>query len=284
MTKISKSFSSNWHDYELIDAGGGRKLERFGSVTIIRPEVQAYFRSGLLFDEWDKIADWQFIPGKGQSGKWKQLNPKAPRKWTLKYESFTFQLELTKFKHIGIFPEQRLNWDLIRSHVNEKSSCLNLFAYTGAMSCVSKGQGADTLHVDSVKQLISWAAINMELSNLINIKWVHEDALKFINRLVKRDSKFDAIIMDPPAWGIGAKNEKWKLEDKLEELIFASKKILSDKGILVLNTYSPKVNSSMIQRLAEKHFSKREFIVDELWMNTNTNKELYFGIRLIIGA
>jgi len=213
-----KSYSECWDDYELIDAGGGKKLERWGNVITIRPEVQAYFQSAKPFSEWYELANWEFI-ATGQSGKWKCLKKGSPNRWTIRYKKLSFILELTKFKHIGLFPEQRINWDLIDNKLNESHRFLNLFAYTGAASCVARYTGAETFHVDSVKQLISWARENMEASRILNIKWVHEDALKFAQREVKRGNHYKGIIMDPPAWGIGAKGEKWKLEEKIDELM-----------------------------------------------------------------
>ena len=273
---MTKLYTTGWKDYELIDAGGGKKLERWGEVVTIRPEVQAYFKSGKSFKEWNELAHWEFVSKGGQKGAWKSLNP-GPRTWEISYKDLRFQLQLTKFKHVGLFPEQRLNWDFIQDHLSEGTSFLNLFAYTGAASCVAKSSGAEVLHIDSVKQLISWAKVNMEQSALENIKWVHEDALKFAEREVKREKSYNGIIMDPPAWGIGAKNEKWKLEDKLEGLIANASELIGKKGFLILNTYSPTVELKLISGLAQRYFSHRNYEVNELWMKTTTGKELYYG-------
>ncbi len=271
-----KLFTSFWDDYELIDAGGGKKLERWGEIITIRPELQAYFRSGTTFDEWRKSAHWEFIPGKGQNGKWKNLK-KAPSSWQIKYKALVFNLQLTSYKHVGLFPEQRSNWDFIAENCNGESRALNLFAYTGAMSCITRNKGAETFHVDSVKQVLSWAAANMEASRLLNIKWVHDDVLKFVKRLEKREEHFDIITMDPPAWGVGAKNEKWKLEDQLDLLVGTAAKLLTPNGRLVLNTYSPKVDILLLCQMADLYFPGRNAEVRELWMKTRSNKELYFG-------
>ncbi|MFN5844461.1 MAG: class I SAM-dependent methyltransferase, partial [Flavobacteriia bacterium] len=212
-------YSTPWSDYELIDAGGGKKLERWGKIITIRPEVQAYFKSEKTFKEWEQMAHWEFVSKGGQSGVWKALKKDVPRQWSISFEKLHFHLELTKFKHLGLFPEQRTNWDFIKKHIGSDDKFLNLFAYTGAASCVARYTGAETYHVDSVKQLISWARQNMEESRLLNIKWVLEDALKFVVREQKRGNKYKGIIMDPPAWGLGAKGEKWKLEEKIDELL-----------------------------------------------------------------
>ena len=270
-------YTSGWQDYELIDAGGGKKLERWGEVITIRPEVQAYFKSGKSFEEWEKLAHWEFIATGAQTGKWKALQKNAPEQWSIAYKNLTFELQLTKFKHLGLFPEQRINWDFIDERLHEEDKFMNLFAYTGAASCVARNQGAQTLHVDSVKQLISWARLNMEASQLADIQWVHEDALKFAAREVKRGNKYAGIIMDPPAWGIGAKKEKWKLEDKLDELMRAANALIGKRGFLVLNTYSPKIDVNRIRHLAQFHFGHRNYEIKELWMKTTTGKDLYYG-------
>ncbi|MBL4863010.1 MAG: class I SAM-dependent methyltransferase, partial [Crocinitomicaceae bacterium] len=205
------------------------------------------------------------------------LQKNAPEQWSIAYKNLTFELQLTKFKHLGLFPEQRINWDFIDERLHEEDKFMNLFAYTGAASCVARNQGAQTLHVDSVKQLISWARLNMEASQLADIQWVHEDALKFAAREVKRGNKYAGIIMDPPAWGIGAKKEKWKLEDKLDELMRAANALIGKRGFLVLNTYSPKIDVNRIRHLAQFHFGHRNYEIKELWMKTTTGKDLYYG-------
>ena len=273
----NRIYSEGWSDYELIDAGGGKKLERWGSVITIRPEVQAYFHSGMPFDEWQKMAHWEFIPSKGQSGRWKALKAQAPAQWFINYGRLKFKLETTKFKHVGLFPEQQSNWEFLRQHIDDDSKVLNLFAYTGAASCVARLKGAETFHVDAVKQLISWAKENMEASKLLNIKWVHEDALKFLNREIKRGRKYDAIVMDPPAWGIGAKGEQWKLEEQLDALLAGAIQLLETNGVLVMNTYSPTVDLPFLQELVELYCAEYDTELSELWMKTTTQKELYFG-------
>ena len=274
---MRKLYTSGWSDYELIDAGGGKKLERWGELITIRPEVQAYFKTDKSFEDWRNMAHWEFVPKGSQSGTWKSLKNDAPSKWTIHYKNHSFELQLTKFKHVGLFPEQSTNWDFIHQKMGGNGKLLNLFAYTGAASIASRETGAETFHVDSVKQLISWAKMNMMSSGLDNIRWVHEDALKFAMREVKRGNKYEGIVMDPPAWGIGARKEKWKLEDKLDELMQTAQNLLTQNGFLILNTYSPKVKIEVIEKLAQRYFPKRKFEVKELWMKTTTGKELYYG-------
>ena len=279
-----RTFAKSWSDYELIDAGGGKKLERWGKLITIRPEVQAYFRSEKTFKEWEQLAHWEFVSKGGQQGVWKPLKKNVPKSWQISFEKLTFNLELTKFKHVGLFPEQEVNWRFIQDHLTSENKFLNLFAYTGAASCAARYCGSETLHVDSVKQLVTWARGNMESSRLLNIKWVIEDALKFALREQKRGNTYDGIIMDPPAWGLGAKGEKWKLEDKIDELLATAESLLSPNGILIVNTYSPTLDLDMLGSLGEMYFQNRQVDVSELWMNTTTGKELYFGNLMRVTA
>lgn len=276
MNANPKLFSSGWEDYELIDAGGGKKLERWGKIITIRPELQAYFKSELSFVDWKKMAHWEFIQGKGQTGTWKSIQ-QAPKSWIIEFKKIKIKLELTQFKHLGLFPEQRANWDFLLNELEPGDKVLNLFAYTGIASIISKKLRADVVHVDSVKNLISWAKENMENSNLNDIRWVHEDAMKFIAREEKRENLYRAIIMDPPAWGIGAKGEKWKLEDQIDLLISTSANLLAEDGFLIMNTYTPTVEFEFLKELLPLYFKENQISLNELWMNTTSGKQLYYG-------
>ena len=268
---INKWLSNSFDDYELIDAGGGQKLERWGEIYTIRPDVNAYFSPGLPKEQWNSFKPLVFKEFENTKGKWSSTHTN----WHIAYRSLVFNLETTKFKHVGLFPEQEVNWKFITQHLNPSHRFLNLFAYTGAASMVARATGAEVIHVDSVKQLISWARKNMESSQLDGIKWVHEDALKFAQREVKRGNKYDGIIMDPPAWGIGAKGEKWKIEDQLEPLIQIAYSLLDNDGFLILNTYSPRISLDEINRIAKKYFNRVE--TGELWSKAKSGKELFYG-------
>jgi 23S rRNA (cytosine1962-C5)-methyltransferase len=273
----TKLFTQPWDSYELLDAGGGKKLERFGSVTTIRPELQAYFKSDTTFVEWEKKADCAFIEKSTTKGLWKRRNTLQNDSWNIAYKDLQFKLELTSFKHLGIFPEQVINWDFLTSNLNPSKTFLNLFAYTGIASVVARNTGAAVTHVDSVKQLINWAKENMELNQLSDIRWMHEDALTFAQKEVKRGKKYDVILMDPPAFGFGAKGEKWILEQKLPALLETAYQLLSENGILILNTYSPKITLQDVVRETTKFFDKRNIEANELWGKTKLGKELFYG-------
>ncbi|PWH85485.1 class I SAM-dependent methyltransferase [Brumimicrobium oceani] len=271
-----KTYSTDWSDYELIDAGNEKKLERWGNIVTIRPERQAYFKPVMPEAEWKAKAHLEFVPKSNTSGNWTRLKKVPLEDWKINYKELTFKLETTKFKHVGLFPEQATNWDLISNHLKKPGmKMLNLFAYTGAASIAARAKGAEVTHVDSVKQLISWAKSNMESSGLKDIRWMHEDALKYASREFKRENRYHLIVMDPPAYGIGAKNEKWKIEQKLEELIDLASHLLHPGGLLILNTYSPKVKLKEINYYAKKNFKKVE--ASELWKKTSTGKDMFFG-------
>ena len=255
-------YSTKWDDYELIDAGGFRKLERFGKYYLIRPEQQAIWNQRLSEKKWKEYAHVEFVQTAKKTGKWEKFKS-MPEKWNVGYKtlnntSFKAQLELTKFKHIGIFPEQSSNWKYISELVpklGNQAKVLNLFAYTGASSLAAKVAGADVTHVDSIRQVVSWSNNNMQLSGLENIRWVVEDALKFINRESKRGNIYQGIIMDPPTFGFGPKGEKWQLEQKLNQLLETALKILDKKNhFFIINTYSTGFSSIVLSNIISSYY------------------------------
>lgn len=248
------TFPSNHLDYELLDCGNQRKLERFGSIILNRPEVEAKWSSKLSKSEWEK-ADWYFFEEKGKKGEWKSIK-EAMKEWKITYQNdfkLQFDLQLTNFKHIGIFPEQVANWDFIveqLNHLKKPAKVLNLFAYTGAASIVAAKCGAEVTNVDSVKQVLNWGRSNAEKNKVDNIRWILEDAAKFVEKAVRSGDQFNGIIMDPPAFGYGAKKEKWKLERDLEPLLKKVSKLLQpDAHFFILNTYSPKMKMQELDYL-----------------------------------
>lgn len=248
----------NFPDYELIDCGDFQKLERFGKYITIRPEPQAVWDPGMSMKDWEKRAHVRFLPRSSSSGDWKKLK-EMPDRWEVAYPipgagNIRFRLALTSFKHVGIFPEQCVNWDYISESVKlmktEQPRVLNLFAYTGGASLAAKAAGADTVHLDSIKQVVSWARENMELSGLTDIRWVVEDAMAFVKREVKRGKKYNGIILDPPAYGHGTEGQKWKLEDMINEMMKLVLQLLDEKEhFLILNTYSLGFSSLIVENL-----------------------------------
>ena len=275
--KIPREYAAHWSDYELLDAGDGKKLERWGKIITIRPDIHADFKSGWSNAQWQDMAHWEFEEHSSTQGQWKNIKTDAPEQWTIAYQNLNFGLKLTQFKHLGLFPEQQANWNFIQQRTRAGQKVLNLFAYTGAASLVACDAGAEVVHVDSVKQLITWANENKERSHLADIKWVHEDALKFAQRELKRGKYYDGIIMDPPAWGLGAKGEKWKLEQHLSGLIETAFGLMNSGAFLILNTYSPKIELSDLAASAGLLFAKNQVEIKQLWMPTKTGKELYYG-------
>jgi 23S rRNA (cytosine1962-C5)-methyltransferase len=194
-----------------------------------------------------------------------------------------FRLALTSFKHVGLFPEQAVNWDYIyqktKSLKTSTPKVLNLFAYTGASSLAAKAAGADTTHLDSVRQVVTWARENMELSGLDNIRWVIEDAMAFVRREHKRGKKYNGIILDPPAYGHGANGEKWKLEDMIAEMTGMVTELLEPEDhFLLMNTYSLGFSSLVIENLLNNSPVKGRFETGEIYLKSGTGQKLPLGV------
>jgi 23S rRNA (cytosine1962-C5)-methyltransferase len=270
-------YSENWKDYELVDAGNGKKLERWGNTFTVRPDRNAYFPMQLKEEEWQAKVDFEFIENSTTSGEWIQRNPEAESEWEIKYGKAIFNIKLTKFKHLGLFPEQQTNWEFVQNKIQKEHKLLNLFGYTGAASVIAKLNQAEVYHCDSVKNVLSWGKENMESSGVDGIKWVLEDALKFAQREVKRGNKYRGVIMDPPAFGIGVKKERWRLEDKFMDLLKAAKDLVEPSGFVIINTYSPKLDAKAIKGIASSVFPTQKLQVSRLSMRTTTGKRLDFG-------
>lgn len=218
-------------DYELLDSGDGHKLERFGSVIVSRPDPQALWAPQFP-DEW-RGAHATFVRN-NRDGDWRLIK-KFPSRWEISFGGLKFRLKPTAFKHVGLFPEQQEQWQWIRDNVaravqgGATPRVLNLFGYTGGASLAGAAVGAHVTHVDSSKVAITWGRDNAALSGLAKkpIRWILDDARAFVAREARRGAQYDGIIMDPPAFGHGAKNEMWKIERDLVPLLVACKKILS---------------------------------------------------------
>ena len=261
---MREDLTPRFEDYELIDSGDFEKLERFGRHVTRRPEPQAIWKKSLSEEEWRRLTDAYFRRDErnsreGERGEW-NLRGKTPSRWWTEYRykelTMRMRIGLTSFKHVGIFPEQASNWNFIYDECRRMSASgakprvLNLFAYTGGATLAARAGGADTVHVDSVKQVVTWSRENMEQSGLDGVRWIVEDALKFVNREVRRGNRYNGIILDPPAYGRGADGEKWVLEENIGEMLERCATLLEPTdSFLVLNLYSMGL-SSMIARTA----------------------------------
>lgn len=302
-----ESPSPLWKDYQLIDCGNFEKLERFGKIVMARPEPKAIWDKSLSEDEWNRLMHTRFAPGAGfgkagkeDSGTWKRVK-RMDDQWFINYggygaegPSFRLRLGLTSFKHVGVFPEQAPNWEYIYSHTKalvEKAKAegrptpkvLNLFAYTGAASLAAKAAGADVTHLDSVRQVVTWAKGNMENSGLDNIRWVVEDALKFARREAKRGNVYQGIILDPPAYGHGPDGEKWKLDECLNDMLKCVSAILAPTdSFMVLNLYSNGFSAVLGETVVRQNFCPKtgfkEIQSGELVLTDSYGKRLPLSI------
>lgn len=288
----------HWKDYELIDCGNFEKLERFGEYITIRPEPQALWPKIYSEADWLKQAHVKFIPKSSSSGDWKMLK-RMPEQWEIKYKmggkskdakEIVMRLGLTAFKHVGVFPEQAVNWDVIYDHLAPlslpagkagKPKFLNLFAYTGGASLAARAAGADVTHVDSIKQVVNWANDNMQRSKLDNIRWLIDDALKFVKKEMRRGNFYQGIILDPPAYGHGPSGEKWKLEENIHEMMESVLQILDkEKHLLILNAYSLGFSAMVPENLLKPYATKNKssLTVGELFLPAKSGVKLPLGV------
>ncbi len=271
-----------WNEYELIDCGNGRKLERFGEITLIRPEITATGKPHLSNAEWKEMANAEFVETSKNSGKW-NIFKQIPETWRMEYISrsskrplsvsrreadgmstanqrevphITAELSLTTSKHIGIFPEQVINWQFIeREHKTfGNESFLNLFGYTGLSTVFASNFFDKATHIDSIKKVVEWTRRNAENSGRSNIRLITEDAQKFVEREIKRGNTYDGIILDPPAIGCGAKNEKWIFDEMIENLLTNVNQIAKRKSFIIMNLYSHSIFGMVVRELLHKSF------------------------------
>ena len=287
---------NSWKDYELLDSGNGEKLERFGAFVLARPEPKALWDKSLMQRDWDRLPHTRFKPGAGfgkagkeDSGTWERLRRMDDQWWIrypLQHAELQLRLGLTSFKHVGVFPEQAPNWEFIyrKCRAMENPKVLNLFAYTGAASLAARAGGAEVTHLDSVRQVVTWARGNMERTDLNGIRWVVEDAMKFARRESRRGNLYDGIILDPPAYGHGPDGEKWKLDECLFEMLRTVSSILKPKGsFMVLNLYSNGYSAALGETLVREAFGIKGSSPDvltsgELALNDKFGKVLPLSI------
>jgi 23S rRNA (cytosine1962-C5)-methyltransferase len=288
-------FPTYWKDYELIDSGSFEKLERFGPHLLIRPEPQAIWQPAMPREEWLKRAHALFSREQKDkfrfsddvTGGWKKLKS-IPDNWNVNYQykdlSVNLRLGLTSFGHVGIFPEQGENWNFIHDTIRswkttaEKPKVLNLFAYTGAASIVATQAGAGVTHCDASRPGLNWANQHMQMNALDGIRWVHEDALKFIRREAKRGNKYQGVIMDPPPYGRGPEGEKWTLQEKLDELIGLAHDVLEgDNSFFILSMYAAGLPAMVGLNVVKTHFKEVDLQWGEFCLKAGNSRNLPMG-------
>lgn len=259
--------AKDWKDYELIDTGDGEKLERWGKYILRRPDPQVIWptvnKSGL----WN-TANAHYHRSSSGGGSW-EYKTKVPERWTISYGELFFYIELTGFKHTGLFPEQAVNWKWMIEKIKtrkEPVKVLNLFAYTGAATVAAAYAGAEVCHVDAAKGMVLRAKENIQLSGLGNrtVRFITDDVIKFVQREERRSKKYDAVIMDPPSYGRGPGGELWKIEDNLFDLVELCMKVMSDNPLFFLiNSYTtgltPTVLSNILSLTVKKRFGGKAY-------------------------
>ncbi|HLZ84816.1 MAG TPA: class I SAM-dependent methyltransferase [Caulobacteraceae bacterium] len=254
--------TSGWPDYALLDSGGGRKLERFGPWTVTRPEPQCLWRPALPPAAWGE-AHAAFEPADDEeAGRWK-LGAAVPASWPMTWRDVRFQARLTAFRHLAVFPEQAANWGWLSERVRSRGGgpkILNLFGYTGVASLVCAAAGAAVTHVDASKKAVGWARENAALSGLAEapIRWICEDARKYVQRETRRGARYDGIILDPPKYGRGPGGEVWRLYEDLPELAAGCAALLGDDAsFLLLNAYSERISGLALAGLLGEALADR---------------------------
>ena len=233
--------AENWKDYELLDASGGERLERWGKYILVRPDPQIIWKSNKTAPEW-KRADGIYKRSSSGGGNW--VKKDLPEEWNISYGELSFVLRPMGFKHTGLFPEQAANWDWFSELIKKAQrpiKVLNLFAYTGGATVAAAKAGASVCHVDAAKGMVAQAKENARLSGLAEapIRYIVDDCKKFVEREIRRGNKYDGIIMDPPSYGRGPSGEVWKIEDSIDELVTLTSQVLSDEPLFFLiNSYT----------------------------------------------
>ncbi len=265
MTTIDLPYPALWKEYALLDTGDGERLERFGEYIFRRPDPQILWKKSLPESTWDR-AHGSFVRTFEDKGEWK-FSTKIPDKWLVHYDDFKLWVEPTPFKHLGVFPEQASHWDWMRKIIQDSQSkpdakpqVLNLFGYTGGSSIACAKAGAFVTHVDASRPSIAWAKENQRASGLPedSIRWILDDVLAFVRREVRRGKKYDAILMDPPSFGHGAKGEVWKFHTHFPLLLEECAALLSDTPLfVVVNAYAVSVSSLLLFTMLDETFTKR---------------------------
>ena len=263
--------ASEWKEYKILDMANGQKLEKWGNIILSRPDPQIIWKEKTFTNKWKEI-NATYNRSKTGGGSW-DFKKKLPSQWQIHYKNLTFNIKPMGFKHTGLFPEQAVNWDWMinkikteKQRTNREIKVLNLFAYTGGATVACLSAGASVCHVDSSKGMTTWAKENVASSGLEKrpVRYIVDDVVKFVNREIRRGNKYDAIIMDPPSYGRGAKGEVWQFENNIYDLVELCTNILSNKPIFFLiNSYTTGISSTVLKNILEltverKHKGKIE--------------------------
>lgn len=244
-------YTSDWKDYELLDCSSGERLERWGNVTLIRPDPQVIWKTPKKHPAWRR-ADAVYHRSNSGGGNW-EIKNKIPSFWSIGYGDLNFNVKTMGFKHTGIFPEQAVNWDYTAELIKNAGrpvKVLNLFAYTGGATVACLKAGAEVVHVDASKGMVQWAKENAVASGVADrkVRWIVDDCVKFVQREIRRGNKYDIIIMDPPSYGRGPGGEIWKLENEVYSFVELCSQVLSDNPIMVLiNSYTTGLSPAVMQ-------------------------------------
>ena len=244
-------YTSDWKDYELLDCSSGERLERWGNVTLIRPDPQVIWKTPKKHPAWRR-ADAVYHRSSSGGGNW-EIKNKIPSFWSIGYGDLNFNVKTMGFKHTGIFPEQAVNWDYtakLITNAGRPVKVLNLFAYTGGATVACLKAGAEVVHVDASKGMVQWAKENAVASGVADrkVRWIVDDCVKFVQREIRRGNKYDIIIMDPPSYGRGPGGEIWKLENEVYSFVELCSQVLSDNPIMVLiNSYTTGLSPAVMQ-------------------------------------
>ena len=272
-------YTEDWKDYELIDCSGGEKLERWGNQILVRPDPQGIWKSERKNKLWYQPGA-RYERSRSGGGQW-NVYKKMPSVWQVKYKDLTFNIKTMGFKHTGLFPEQAVNWDLTREVIRNSGrkdvKVLNLFAYTGGATVACLKEGASVVHVDASKGMTLWAKENVEASGLSErpCRWIVDDCIKFVQREIRRENKYDIIILDPPSYGRGPKGEIWHLEDSLYDFVNLIKDVLSDNPLMVLlNSYTTGLSASVMKYILDDIIVKKKggsVTADEIGLPVSEN-------------
>ena len=247
------NIASDWKDYEILDMANGEKLERWKNIVLVRPDPQIIWKNKSFPNKWEDV-NARYIRSSTGGGNW-DFNKKVPANWQIKYKDLTFNIKPMGFKHTGLFPEQAVNWDWMIDKIKyagREIKVLNLFAYTGGATVACSYAGASVCHVDSSKGMVTWAKENIISSGLEKnpVRYIIDDVVKFVNREIRRENKYDAIIMDPPSYGRGTNGEVWKFEENIADLVELCTRVLSDKPLFFLiNSYTTGISSTVLENI-----------------------------------